>query len=183
MKQASPCPINHVALSVPNLEEAIMWYSQVFGMKQLGQIMVPDRSVSPELPVFKVYPSTLTKMRVVFMSAGPGAALELFEFKEPKPTGGQERYSFARDFNRAGLFHMAFTTPHVDELCEKVVKFGGKRIGPTMPAFGYKTCCVEDKWGNVLELMDFTFEQFVTELDSAQNDLTKQAHASHRTAS
>ncbi|TPX12714.1 uncharacterized protein E0L32_000891 [Thyridium curvatum] len=116
-------------------------------------------------------------MRVAFMSTGQGTGLELFEFEDPKPAP-EQKYNFARDFNRGGFFHLGVTTPNVDDLCEKLVKYGGKRVGPTMPAFQYKTCCVEDPWGNILEIMDFTFDQYMAEFSAAQFDLTKQAEAS-----
>ena len=127
-------------------------------MKQLAPIMVQDRSAEPEMPVFKVYPPNMKKMRVAWMSTAHGTALELFEFEDPRMSPGQES-NFSRDFNRGGFFHIGITTPDVDGLCEKVVKHGGKVVGPPMPALGYKARYVEDQWGNIFELMDFTFEQ------------------------
>ena len=74
---------------MPDIEEAAKWYDQVFGFKLMFPIMSYDRASMPDMPVFTVYPSSLQSFSVAFLSAGQGAALELFEFKEPKMQPGE----------------------------------------------------------------------------------------------
>ncbi|KAF7557155.1 hypothetical protein G7Z17_g945 [Cylindrodendrum hubeiense] len=157
--------LNHVAISVPNLEAAIEWYTEVFGMTLLMPAITRDRSVSPVAHVFNVYPPDCNKMRVAFLSTGsPGAAgLELFEFEDPRIGPGCEA-NFGRDYKRGGFFHIAVTTVDVEAMAEKVEGNGGKRIGPIMPiSIKHKACYVEDKWGNVIELISGSFEEFLSD--------------------
>lgn len=145
---------------MPDIEEAVKWYDEALGFKLLFPIMTQDRATMPDLPVFNVYPSSMKIFKVAFLSAGQGTALELFEFKEPKMQM-EERYNFSRDFHKGGFYHAGISTDDVDGLVEKVVAHGGKRVGAPMPTFDKKSCYVEDKWGNIWELMDYTLEDAV----------------------
>lgn len=124
-----------------------------------------DRSVDPNSIVFQVYPSSLQKVRIAFLGLDQSTGLELFEFEDPKILPGTEA-NFKRDYFRAGFFHVAFTVPNIESICAKVVQMGGKRVGPNMPATEDKSCCyVQDPWGNIIELMDFTFQQLIAEME------------------
>ncbi|KAH8721717.1 Glyoxalase/Bleomycin resistance protein/Dihydroxybiphenyl dioxygenase [Ilyonectria robusta] len=157
--------LNHVAISVPNIDAAIEWYKTTFGMTVLMPTITLDRSTYPTADVFKVYPTDCNKLRTAFLGAGSAGAagLELFEFEDPKIESGCTA-NFARDYKRGGYFHIAITTADVDEMAERVEQNGGKRIGPNMPlSLKHKACYVEDKWGNVIELISGSFEDIIAD--------------------
>lgn len=141
------------------------WYIDVFGVKLMMPIMKLDRSTMPDAPAFTVYPQSLQAFDVAFLTFGQGPVLELFEFKNPKMKLGEE-FNFSRDYNKGGFFHLAITTDDVEGLCEKIFEKGGRKVGPLMQPFQYNCYYVEDKWGNVLELMDFTLEDVVKAVQS-----------------
>ncbi|KAH7148223.1 Glyoxalase/Bleomycin resistance protein/Dihydroxybiphenyl dioxygenase [Dactylonectria macrodidyma] len=157
--------LNHVAISVPDLEDAIEWYTKVFSLTVLMPPITQDRSADPTPNAFKVYPPDCNKFRVAFLSAGSAgvAGLELFEFEDPSIESGCEA-NFLRDYKRGGYFHIALTTADVNATAEKVEQNGGKRIGPNMPlSLNHVACYVEDKWGNAIELITGSFEEIISD--------------------
>lgn len=97
---------NHVAISVPDCDAAVDWYHAVFGFKRIRSDRDTDRAESPEGAIFKIYPNSLNKVKMAWLSAGNGVGFEIFEFQDPS-------YKPARDFNaeynRGGFFHIAVT--------------------------------------------------------------------------
>ena len=153
--------INHVAVAVPDLEAAVKWYSDVFGMAQLKPIASHDRTTNPHSGIFRIYPPSLNKVRNACLSAGNGVGLELFQFVDPAIRPGSEA-NLERDIERGGYFHMAVTTADVDGLVEEVVRRGGRLIGEKVPVYQYEACYVEDPWGNVVELLSASFERVMS---------------------
>lgn len=148
-----------------DIEAAIEWYKKVFGLTVLMPPITLDRSADPTPKVFNVYPPDCNKFRTAFLGAGSagGAGLELFEFEDPRIESGCEA-NFGRDYKRGGYFHVALTTTDVNATAEKVERNGGKRIGPNMRlSLNHVACYVEDKWGNVIELITGSFEEIISD--------------------
>jgi catechol 2,3-dioxygenase-like lactoylglutathione lyase family enzyme len=162
MTQTFNHPINHIAIAVPDVEAAARWYKDVLGMQELRQMTVHDRALTPGGSIFKIYPQSLNRVKVAYLSAGNGIGVELFEFMDPKIQTGCEA-EFERDYQRGGLFHFAITTTNVEELLQKIAATGGKQFGETIsPANGVKAAYVADPWGNVVELLDISFERLMS---------------------
>lgn len=89
--------------------------------------------------------------------------IELFEFINPKYKGPKDPITFEeKNYVHGGFFHIAFTVPEPDELCERVVKEGGKNIGDTvLLGKGEYALYLQNPWGNVIEAMSCTFEQML----------------------
>jgi catechol 2,3-dioxygenase-like lactoylglutathione lyase family enzyme len=82
-------PVNHVAISVPDIEAAVKWYTEVLGFRKLRQsVRYSDRKVTPEANLFKIYGDRLQKVKIAFLTSGNGVGIELFQFIDPpmKPT-------------------------------------------------------------------------------------------------
>lgn len=62
--------INHVAISVPNMEESVRWYSDVFGFTVLKYSEIPNTGIS------------------ACHMQGPGFQLEIFHHPDAKPLPG-----------------------------------------------------------------------------------------------
>ncbi|KAI9146805.1 hypothetical protein HJFPF1_13373 [Paramyrothecium foliicola] len=151
-------PCNHVAVSVPDVEAAVTWYTKVFGFQVIGgRILHIKRSEQPKSPIFAIYGESLNEVRMAYMSTGNGVGFEVFEFVDPTFKANDVDF----EYNRAGFFHICLTDPHPNTLAETVVTNGGTRIGVTVQvARGNATCMyVKDPWGNVIEILDISFDQ------------------------
>ncbi len=152
--------INHVGINVPDVEHAVRWYSSLFGFQLIGDtIHRTKRSENPESSKFGVYPPSLQELRVALMSTGNGVGLEVFEFVEPKTYVAVPEESF--EYRRGGFFHICITDPNPDALADKVIDAGGRRIGITVnPVPSVECVYTADPWGNVIEILDISFERF-----------------------
>lgn len=147
---------NHVAVSVSDIEATVDWYSRVFGFKLLGKIQHIKRSETPDAGIFGIYPPSLNEVKLAYVSTGNGVGYEIFEFVDPKP---QQTESFA--YNHSGFFHVCVTDPDPDQLADRAVTAGGKRIGKTVDPSGtgaVKCLYLADPWGNVVEVLNMSFE-------------------------
>ncbi|KAL4791446.1 Glyoxalase/Bleomycin resistance protein/Dihydroxybiphenyl dioxygenase [Aspergillus venezuelensis] len=152
--------INHIGMSVPNLDDAINWYSTVFGFCLLRQV-TRSRPETPDSPIFTMYGPVMQKAKIAFMTAGNGIGFELFEFVDPQ-FEAPERTFEEGEFTRGGLFHFAITVPDVGALADKAVENGGRQIcGPVGMGSGEYALYVADPWGNVIECMSCSFELLV----------------------
>jgi catechol 2,3-dioxygenase-like lactoylglutathione lyase family enzyme len=153
--------LNHVALSVPSATESVAFYKDIFGFQLIGNVIHHiKRSESPESPIFAIYPSSLNEVKLAYMATGNGVGLEVFEFLDPKTYVPAECF----EYHRGGFFHICVTDADPDILADKVVQAGGKRIGVTVESSGKGTKClyVSDPWGNVIEILDISFERLAT---------------------
>ncbi|KAF9893010.1 hypothetical protein FE257_012421 [Aspergillus nanangensis] len=151
---------NHVAISVPDCKAASTWYNQVFGFQLVGnQIIHIKRSERPDDPIFRIYPASLNEVHMAYMTTGNGVGFEIFEFVDPKvylPESGFE-------YNRGGFFHVCVTDSEPDALAAKMVDAGGRRIGETVHPVKDVICLyAADPWGNVVEILDASFDRMAT---------------------
>ncbi|KAM5345242.1 hypothetical protein ACJ41O_011104 [Fusarium nematophilum] len=155
--------LDHAGISVPNLEDAVTWYTEVLGMVKSMLTVTLDRSVDPSPQIFDVYPRSLQKFRMAYLGwVGTTSGLELFEFHNPRMAPGTEA-NFERDYTRGGFFHVAVVTSDLEDTCRRVIQAGGRRVGPTMDVTSeHMACYVEDRWGNIIELVSASFEHILT---------------------
>ncbi|KAE8329733.1 Glyoxalase/Bleomycin resistance protein/Dihydroxybiphenyl dioxygenase [Aspergillus sergii] len=151
---------NHVAVSVPNCQTAIDWYSQIFGFQLIGnQIHHIKRSERPNDPIFSIYRASLDEVKMAYMSTGNGVGFELFEFVHPKTYVPETVF----EYHRAGLFHVCVTDSQPDSLAARMVEAGGRRIGQTVHPVENVVCLyAADPWGNVVEILDASFDRMAT---------------------
>ncbi|KAH8670396.1 hypothetical protein BGZ60DRAFT_515051 [Tricladium varicosporioides] len=159
--------INHIAVSVPDLEAALEFYTKILGFRNLRSTRGTSRKESPDGPIFKIYNGALQEVNTAWLGTGNSVGFEIFEFKDPKyrgktkPVEGREF-----EYNNGGFFHIGITAPEPDVVCEKVVKAGGQKIGETVELFdGDKALYLQDPWGNVIEVLSCSFEQLMANRD------------------
>lgn len=150
--------IDHVALTVPDLEQATEFFARAFGARVLldgidpkgpgwGGAMMEAR--------FGTSKGAVIRARRVMSIAG-GVNIELFCFE------GTEHRSPARTFDY-GLQHIALRVDDLQEVAKAVLDAGGKLyaedgyeeavLAGRAPHQGWLYC--EAPWGTVIELVTF----------------------------
>ncbi|KAI1609049.1 Glyoxalase/Bleomycin resistance protein/Dihydroxybiphenyl dioxygenase [Exophiala viscosa] len=147
--------INHVGISVPDLDAAVAWYTEHLGFRQLKPNVLHKRDESidrnKDKNFFRIHPEPVREVKVAYLAAGNGIGFELFEFLDPKH---QVSPGFGPDmFTRTGCYHIAVTTEDPVALCEKLVGVGATQIGdPARLANGDVVLYLRDPCGVILEL-------------------------------
>lgn len=120
-----------------------------------------DRAENPSAPIFRIYGDTLRKVKIAFLGTGNGVGFEIFQFIEP---AHQKAESEEFEYTRAGVFHIAITTPDVEDAVRRVKEHGGSQIGETVElgrdvdgVMRY-AAYMKDPWGTVVEVLSCGFE-------------------------
>ncbi|HEY3471723.1 MAG TPA: VOC family protein [Amycolatopsis sp.] len=150
---------NHAALSVTDLDRAVAWYQQVFGLKLLLGPFAISSDAPGGGPASDIYGEGWQSARIAHLVMPGGTGIELFEFTGPVAERRVENF----DYWRTGIFHICFTCENVEETAKRITLFGGRQrsqIHQVGPESWF--CFCEDPFGNVLELVDQTFEELFT---------------------
>ncbi|OQU93620.1 hypothetical protein CLAIMM_00102 [Cladophialophora immunda] len=128
MSQAGSTPLNlnfnHLGIAVPDCGEAAKWYAENLGFRVVTALPIYiNRDDEPDHPVFDIYPAHLREVKIMVLNMGNNIAFEIFEFIDPKM-----EHPATFDITRGGMFHFAITHPYPDELCERIIAAGGKKI-------------------------------------------------------
>ncbi|KAK5712562.1 hypothetical protein LTR17_017943 [Elasticomyces elasticus] len=147
---------NHVAVSVPNVDEAAAWYEKIFGFRRIRSDRTTDRGEAPEAPIFKIYDQKLQKVKCAWLACGNGVGFEIFEFIDP-PFKQPENF----DYTRGGFFHIGVTVADPEDVAKRATEMGGKLIGEPVGMYEEKALYVQDPWGNIVELLSCSFEKLM----------------------
>lgn len=148
-----PHVITHVGLTVPDIEAAVQWYTDILGFVVL---MPPVRSVAGEGHFGNIgsdiYTSKFKANKMAMLTSGNSVGLELFEFENPST----KEFTLEYAPWEPGYFHLAVINPDVEGLVQRIEENGGKRISKKWAIFPdqypYELCYVQDPWGNVIEI-------------------------------
>jgi catechol 2,3-dioxygenase-like lactoylglutathione lyase family enzyme len=159
-----PKILNHIGVSVPNLEAAVKWYKDILGFTTVNRTVefVVDDSLAGMM-LKDIYEPKLKKMKVAFLSSVIQIGFEIFESVVPKA----ERYSDNFEYWKPGFFHICITDPDIEGLRKRISDSGGKqrsKIWEIVPEKGYKIAFCEDPFGNIIEIFDHSYEQIITSL-------------------
>ena len=159
-----PKIINHIAVSVPSLDEAVKWYREVLGfttVKQTEEFVVDDSLIG--MAVKDIHGPRLKKMRMAWLSSANQIGFEIIEYVEPKAERRLDNF----EYWKSGFIHICITDPNIEELCKRITESGGKqrsKIWEIVPDKGYKIAFCEDPFGNVIEIYDHSYEQTIISL-------------------
>jgi catechol 2,3-dioxygenase-like lactoylglutathione lyase family enzyme len=142
--------VDHVGLTVTDLDASIAWYQAVFG---LSVLQGPHVIGGAEERVGDIFGPGVGDFLIVYMGSGAGAQLQLFQFIE-SPV---ERRTETFEFWRTGISHISLTCTDVPTAVARLEAHGGKRRSgihgaPPGPIY----CYCEDPDGNVIELITAT---------------------------
>ena len=124
--------LNHVAVAVPDLEEAVRWYAQVLGFRETLRTEVPELG-----------------LQVVYLGSGSGTQIELYKRSgSASATGGESEFLGPR-----GLNHIGFLVEDVDRLAADFKAQGVPLlIEPTdTPQANVRTLVIQAPGGAFLE--------------------------------
>lgn len=154
---AAPRSFSHIGLSVPDLDAAVKFYSEVMGFYV---IMDPTEVVENDSDIGRMCTDVLgagwSRLRIAHLSTADRVGIELFEFD------GNYAPRDNLDFRRHGVFHFCVQDPDVEGLAQRIVAAGGKQRMPVREYFPgekpYRMVYVEDPFGNVFEIYSHGYE-------------------------
>ena len=147
--------INHIAFSVPDLDQAIKWYKEVLGfttVKEPVEVVADDSLLG--MAVKDMHSPNLKKMRVALLSSANQVGFEIIEYVEPKVERRRVTDNF--EYWKSGFFHTCVIDHNIEELCKKISETGGKqrsKIWEVVPDKGYKMALCEDPFGNIIQII------------------------------
>jgi catechol 2,3-dioxygenase-like lactoylglutathione lyase family enzyme len=153
--------INHVGISVTDLETAKKFYTKIFGFEVIeeGEIDIDDSS--PTASIFKdIFKDRLKKVKAAWLESGNGVGLEIFEFANPKA----EKLIDPFDNWKKRFSHICITDNNIDELCRKIKDNGGRKHSDVHFAHAgkeYRLVYCIDPFDNFIEIFTHDFRQVV----------------------
>ncbi len=152
--------VDHVALTVPDLDQAVRFYCDVIGGKELYRLGPFDAAEMPRMPDGRDWADAHinvagARLTIAMLQLGPNLMLELFRYEKPADARGEP----PRNCDLGG-HHIAFKVENLEAAIE-YLKERGLRVlaGPTLlpegPAAGLRFNYFVDPWGNHLELVEY----------------------------
>ena len=159
-----PKAFSHIGISVPDIEKAVDWYSNVLGFNVL---MGPTQNDGDDTHIGRlnkgVFGKDFYKSKVAHLSTSNGIGIELFEFIEPKAKIPENNF----EYWKCGTFHFCLVDPNIEELAKLIKETGGKvrsSICNLFPDKPYKMVYCEDPFGNTFEVYTHSYEQFFSNI-------------------
>lgn len=158
MSNAYPRSFSHIGLSVPDLDRAVAFYTEVMGWYL---IMAPSEIVEDDSAIGEmcsdVFGGGWERFRIAHLSTGDRIGVELFEFKNAEDPANNFEYW------KTGIFHFCVQDPDVEGLAERIVAAGGrKRMAKPRYYYPgekpYRMIYMEDPFGNILEIYSHSYE-------------------------
>lgn len=157
MTNVYPRAFSHIGLSVPSVEEAVVFYRDVLGWYV---IMEPSTIVEEDSAIGQmctdVFGPGWGSFKIAHMSTGDKVGIELFEFaNNEKPENNFEYW-------KTGIFHFCVQDPDIEGLAKKIVAAGGKQRMPIREYYPgekpFKMVYCEDPFGNLIEIYTHSYE-------------------------
>ncbi|MCH2056623.1 MAG: lactoylglutathione lyase family protein [Thalassotalea sp.] len=158
MSTTYPRTFSHIGISVPDVEKAVKFYTEVLGSYL---IMEPTEIVEDDSPIGEmctdVFGANWKKFKIAHLSTGDRVGVEIFQFQN------QENPEDNFEYWKPGVFHFRVQDPNLEELAEKIVAAGEKKRmeKPRYYYLGekpYRMIYMEDPFGNILEIYSHSYE-------------------------
>lgn len=145
--------LDHVGITVPKMDEAKKFFSEVFGCVEASTIGPFDMSNSMSNDRKTLEKARASSLLLTMLDCGDGSKIELFEYKNSK--GKQTR----SDHEDVGAQHIAFYTSDVKKGVEYLKSKGVTIIGEPMtmtsgPTAGETWVHFMAPWGLEMELVE-----------------------------
>jgi len=142
--------INHVGVTVGDLDAGVRWYREVFGLTVLAGPTDTGLDGDARERRGDIFGPRFAGMRLAHLIDSSGVGIEMFEFTEPATVVPAETFAYWN----TGLSHVAFTVEDLEGTREKITRLGGRaRTGVYKLANSdCRVCYCEDPWGTAIEL-------------------------------
>ncbi|WP_027707854.1 lactoylglutathione lyase family protein [Zooshikella ganghwensis] len=158
MKAPYPRTFSHIGISVPDVEQAVSFYTQVLGWYLVMQptTIVEDQSAIGQMCT-DVFGAGWQSFKIAHLATGDRIGIELFQFNNQQNPDNNFEYW------KTGIFHFCIQDPDVEGLMEKIILAGGKKrmAKPRYYYPGkkpYRMVYMEDPFGNILEIYSHSYE-------------------------
>lgn len=157
-KHNYPKSFSHIGITVPDIQNAVKFYSEVMGWYTIMQpsVVKKEKETAIGQMCIDVFGEDWESFEIAHMSTSDGVGIELFSF----PHGVKKAPEF-NPFN-TGLFHFCIQDPDIEGLTNKIVEYGGKQRMPIRVYYPnekpYKMVYVEDPFGIVFEIYTHSYE-------------------------
>lgn len=156
-----PRTFSHLGVAVDDLDRAIAFYGDVFGLYSLHPVQEFDEETSGDATVGQVLTDVYGRggwrsLRVARLVLGDGIGIELQQFG---PTEAREGLPSPRT---PGVSHLCVQDPDVQGLADRILAHGGRQVTgvrelyPGRKPFTLAYCA--DPFGNLIEIDSHAFE-------------------------
>ncbi|WP_027126532.1 VOC family protein [Gelidibacter mesophilus] len=158
MNKMYPINFSHIGITVPNLEKAIEFYTEIMGWYHIsGPIKVSEHNKDNLSRISKlVYGKGWKSFSFAHLSSADGMGFELFEFEL-----NNDAKTTSNSFNM-GLSHFCVQHPEPAVLLEQIVAGGGKITMSPQVMYPdekpYIMAFAEDPFGNSIEVYSQSYE-------------------------
>ena len=160
----SPFPglsrVDHIGLTVPNLDAAVSFYTRVFGATELFRLGPFDSKQMPRMADGRDWTEAHlnvpdARLSIAMLQLCPNLRLELFRYELPVDA----RTTPPRNCDVGG-HHIALRVDNLELAVEylrsqDVRVMDGPIVVPSGPAAGLRAIYFMDPWGNQLELVEY----------------------------
>jgi glyoxylase I family protein len=158
--------VDHVALTVPNLDEAVAFYAKTLGFEELYRMGPFDAAEMPRSKDGRDWTAAHVnvpgaRLWIAMLQMAPGVLLELFQYDLPA-----DRITRPPRNCDAGGHHIALKVDDIDRAARWLEERGCTLMeGPVHldqgPCAGLALRYVLDPFGNQLELVEYTQQAFM----------------------
>jgi catechol 2,3-dioxygenase-like lactoylglutathione lyase family enzyme len=156
--------VNHVGLTVPDLDAALAWYQEVLGFTLLTPPAELD-AADPQLgaALEEMLGPRVRRFRMAHLSSANGVGIQMFEFIDPPSRPRDDPTAFWE----LGLFHLCVADADIERLAARIEASGGQRstVWRQIPDAPYAACYCTDPFGNVIEINSHGYEETRTFLE------------------
>jgi len=151
--------MDHVGITIPNLDEAVAFYSTLLGAHEIFRLGPFDAREFDQVDGKDWAEAHVNvvdgRFTIAMLEYGNGSRLELFQYDRPT-----DRRSTPPKNSDLGGHHIAFKVTNLDKVLEMKNEFSLRFMaGPIAitegPAAGQRIIYVLDPWDNQLELVEY----------------------------
>lgn len=151
--------VNHVGITVGDIDAAVTFYTEVFGLELLDGPMLCDRTTPGAERRADVFGPDWAGMRLAHLLAANGTGIELFQFLTPPGSAPEDNFRYWW----FGPHHVAFTVESVHDSVAAIVHGGGRQRTAVHDVHdGALVCYCEDPWANVIEVVGTAYRSLST---------------------
>ena len=150
--------INHIGLTVTNIEEAVAWYQKLFNFELIiGPLPLTNDDTHFGQLSKDIFGDDFEGGHFAHLRASNGVGIELFSFD--REDAGE---NYRMDYWKNGIFHLCLTHPNPEELAAEITANGGKQRTKNwtiFPGSDRKLVYCEDPWGNIIEVYSHAYQE------------------------